>query len=222
MSFFTGSLTLHHWQQLAKPHLATILDPHPGVVTKGFCPLPQDAIYRLSDMEEDEADDQRGSAVLEKGASEKGKEEDDEEEEGGITFKVRSSSTPDERRDRKHTGSPLPVPPITPNTLTAPKGDMSSHSPVTCPEKSSQSSQPIPGACATMVQPQSQICTSTSTATSSSGIYFLNPSLNMQNSTRTVFLKKCNYLPFSPQSRQVPEFNLLHLYFHNLPNPTPQ
>uniref|UniRef100_A0A674NIV8 Trafficking kinesin protein 2 n=1 Tax=Takifugu rubripes TaxID=31033 RepID=A0A674NIV8_TAKRU len=66
-----GSLTLHHWQQLAKPHLATILDPHPGVVTKGFCPLPQDAIYRLSDMEEDEADDHRGSSVLEKGASEK-------------------------------------------------------------------------------------------------------------------------------------------------------
>eukprot|EP00066_Takifugu_rubripes_P015188 XP_011604454.1 PREDICTED: trafficking kinesin-binding protein 2 isoform X1 [Takifugu rubripes] len=163
-----GSLTLHHWQQLAKPHLATILDPHPGVVTKGFCPLPQDAIYRLSDMEEDEADDHRGSSVLEKGASEKGKEEeDDEEEEGGITFKVRSSSTPDERRDRRHAVSPLPVPPLTPNTLTAPKGDMSSHSPVTRPEKSSQSSQPIP-ACATMVQPQSQICTSTSTATSSS------------------------------------------------------
>lgn len=141
-------------------------------------------------MEEDEADDQRGSAVLEKGASEKGKEEEeDEEEEGGITFKVRSSSTPDERRDRKHAVSPLPVPPLTPNTLTAPKGDMSSHSPATRPEKSSQSSQPIPGACATMVQPQSQICTSTSTATSSSGIYFLNPSLDMQNSTRTVFFK---------------------------------
>lgn len=136
-------------------------------------------------MEEDEADDHRGSAVLEKGASEKGKEEEeDEEEEGGITFKVRSSSTPDERRDRRHAVSPLPVPPRTPNTLTAPKGDMSSHSPVTRPEKSSQSSQPIP-ACATMVQPQSQICTSTST--SSSGIYFLNPSLDMQNSTRTVF-----------------------------------
>lgn len=142
-------------------------------------------------MEEDEADDQRVSAVLEKGASEKGKEEedDDEEEEGGITFKVRSSSTPDESRDRKHAVSPLPVSPLTPNTVTAPKRDMSSHSAVTCPEKSSQSSQPIPGACATMVQPQSQICPSTSSATSSSGIYFLNPSLDMQNSTRTVFSK---------------------------------
>uniref|UniRef100_H3CYC4 Trafficking kinesin protein 2 n=1 Tax=Tetraodon nigroviridis TaxID=99883 RepID=H3CYC4_TETNG len=85
-----GSLTLHHWQQLAKPHLATILDPHPGVVTKGFCPLPQDAIYHLSDMEEDEADDRSGVAVLEKGAAEEGKEEGDDEEEGGITFKPQS------------------------------------------------------------------------------------------------------------------------------------
>uniref|UniRef100_A0A674BNL4 Trafficking kinesin protein 2 n=1 Tax=Salmo trutta TaxID=8032 RepID=A0A674BNL4_SALTR len=53
-----GSLTLHHWQQLAKPHLGTILDPHPGVVTKGFRPLPHDAladaVYRLTDLEEDE------------------------------------------------------------------------------------------------------------------------------------------------------------------------
>uniref|UniRef100_A0A8C7YWA6 Trafficking protein, kinesin binding 2 n=1 Tax=Oryzias sinensis TaxID=183150 RepID=A0A8C7YWA6_9TELE len=63
-----GSLTLHHWQQLAKPHLATILDPHPGVVTKGFRPLSQDAVYRLSDMEEDEErEEHRGTAVLEKG-----------------------------------------------------------------------------------------------------------------------------------------------------------
>uniref|UniRef100_A0A671Z007 Trafficking kinesin protein 2 n=1 Tax=Sparus aurata TaxID=8175 RepID=A0A671Z007_SPAAU len=58
-----GSLTLHHWQQLAQPHLATILDPHPGVVTKGFCPLPQDAVYRLSDMEEDEEDEEHRGAV---------------------------------------------------------------------------------------------------------------------------------------------------------------
>lgn len=158
-TIFPGSLTLHHWQQLAKPHLATILDPHPGVVTKGFCPLPQDAIYHLSDMEEDEADGHSGTAVLEKGAAEEGKGEDDEEEEGGITFKVRAASTPDERRDRKHAVAPLPAPPSTP---TAPKGAMSSHS-------SSQSSQPIPEACATMVQPQSPIGTSTSTAVSSSG-----------------------------------------------------
>ncbi|XP_063068151.1 trafficking kinesin-binding protein 2 isoform X2 [Engraulis encrasicolus] len=54
-----GSLTLHHWQQLAQPHLASMLDPHPGVVTKGFRPLPLDhqdpqATYRLTDLEEDE------------------------------------------------------------------------------------------------------------------------------------------------------------------------
>ncbi|KAF6719584.1 Trafficking kinesin-binding protein 2 [Oryzias melastigma] len=110
-----GSLTLHHWQQLAKPHLATILDPHPGVVTKGFRPLAQDAVYRLSDMEEDEErEDHRGVAVLEKGATEQGKEEDYEEEEGGITFRVRCSSTPEEKKDRKFSGAPLLSPPVTP------------------------------------------------------------------------------------------------------------
>uniref|UniRef100_A0A3B5MQ77 Trafficking protein, kinesin binding 2 n=1 Tax=Xiphophorus couchianus TaxID=32473 RepID=A0A3B5MQ77_9TELE len=68
-----GSLTLHHWQQLAQPHLATILDPHPGVVTKGFRPLAQDAMFRLSDMEEDEeAEKHREIAALEKGTAEKG------------------------------------------------------------------------------------------------------------------------------------------------------
>uniref|UniRef100_A0A3Q3EDA7 Trafficking protein, kinesin binding 2 n=1 Tax=Labrus bergylta TaxID=56723 RepID=A0A3Q3EDA7_9LABR len=79
-------------EQLAKPHLATILDPHPGVVTKGFCPLAQDAVYRLSDMEEDEEDEDEELGRIsdvEKGAAERGKEdEDEEEEEGGITFKV--------------------------------------------------------------------------------------------------------------------------------------
>uniref|UniRef100_A0A6Q2ZM38 Trafficking protein, kinesin binding 2 n=1 Tax=Esox lucius TaxID=8010 RepID=A0A6Q2ZM38_ESOLU len=62
-----GSLTLHHWQQLAKPHLGTILDPHPGVVTKGFRPLPQDAlsdaVYRLTDLEEDEEGIKRGNVL---------------------------------------------------------------------------------------------------------------------------------------------------------------
>ncbi|KAG8558911.1 hypothetical protein GDO81_017183 [Engystomops pustulosus] len=64
-----GSQTLHHWQQLAQPNLGTILDPRPGVLTKGFKPLPEDAEYRLCDLEEDE-------------------KEDDEDDEGGITFKV--------------------------------------------------------------------------------------------------------------------------------------
>ncbi|KAM8934675.1 trafficking kinesin-binding protein 2 [Pelodytes ibericus] len=62
-----GSLTLHQWQQLAQPNLGTILDPRPGVLTKGFKPLPEDAEYRLCDLEEDD------------------KEEEDEE---GITFQV--------------------------------------------------------------------------------------------------------------------------------------
>uniref|UniRef100_A0A674CT88 Trafficking kinesin protein 2 n=1 Tax=Salmo trutta TaxID=8032 RepID=A0A674CT88_SALTR len=87
-----GSLTLHHWQQLAKPHLGTILDPHPGVVTKGFRPLPHDAladaVYRLTDLEEDE--------------------------EGGITFKVQCSSTPEENRERIRECLPLNGPPVCP------------------------------------------------------------------------------------------------------------
>lgn len=51
---YSGSQTLHHWQQLAQPHLGTILDPRPGVITKGFTQLPRDAIYHLSDLEEDD------------------------------------------------------------------------------------------------------------------------------------------------------------------------
>ncbi|XP_004458958.2 trafficking kinesin-binding protein 2 isoform X2 [Dasypus novemcinctus] len=49
-----GSQTLYHWQQLAQPNLGTILDPRPGVITKGFTQLPKDITYRLSDLEEDE------------------------------------------------------------------------------------------------------------------------------------------------------------------------
>lgn len=52
--FSPGSQTLFHWQQLAQPNLGTILDPRPGVVTKGFTPLSQDDVYHLSDLEEDE------------------------------------------------------------------------------------------------------------------------------------------------------------------------
>lgn len=173
---FSGSLTLHHWQQLAKPHLATILDPHPGVVTKGFRPLTQDAVYRLSDMEEDEEDEEyRGIGVQEKGAAERSKEEEDEEEEEvGITFKVRCSSTPEERRDRKHSVSPLPVPPLSPSLPRSPGTPATSSSlrsdlcltstPPRVTETSSQSSLSIPGAAAVL-----QICTSTTTTASSSG-----------------------------------------------------
>ncbi|XP_037617586.1 trafficking kinesin-binding protein 2 isoform X2 [Sebastes umbrosus] len=170
-----GSLTLHHWQQLAQPHLATILDPHPGVVTKGFCPLVQDAVYRMSDMEEDEEEDHIG--VLEKGAAERGKEEDEEEEEeGGITFKVRFSSTPEERKDKKRLLSPLPGTPLSPALPASPGTPATSSSvradlcltpaaPRHVTDKSSLSSLPIPGACTTVVQSQSQYCISTTTTT---------------------------------------------------------
>ncbi|XP_072268383.1 trafficking kinesin-binding protein 1 isoform X5 [Pyxicephalus adspersus] len=51
-----GSATLHHWQQLAQPHLGGILDPRPGVVTKGFrtLDLDQEEVYCFTDYEEDE------------------------------------------------------------------------------------------------------------------------------------------------------------------------
>ncbi|KAJ7345464.1 hypothetical protein JRQ81_001414 [Phrynocephalus forsythii] len=58
-----GSLTLSHWQQLAKPNLGTILDPRPGVVTKGFTDLSQEDDYHLSDLEEDDDDDNRGDGI---------------------------------------------------------------------------------------------------------------------------------------------------------------
>ncbi|NXC71906.1 TRAK2 protein, partial [Anhinga anhinga] len=67
-----GSQTLFHWQQLARPNLGTILDPRPGVVTKGFTPLSDDTVYHISDLEED-----------------------DEEE--GITFQV-EQSFPEEKK----------------------------------------------------------------------------------------------------------------------------
>lgn len=60
---------MFHWQQLAQPNLGTILDPRPGVVTKGFTLLPEDVVYHISDLEED----------------------DEEEGEGGITFQVQQS-----------------------------------------------------------------------------------------------------------------------------------
>ncbi|XP_062320785.1 trafficking kinesin-binding protein 1 isoform X3 [Osmerus eperlanus] len=56
-----GSVTLHQWQQLAQPHLGGLLDPRPGVVTKGFRQLEadQEGVYQFTDLEEDE-----GSADL--------------------------------------------------------------------------------------------------------------------------------------------------------------
>ncbi|XP_003341889.2 trafficking kinesin-binding protein 2 isoform X1 [Monodelphis domestica] len=82
-----GSQTLHHWQQLAQPNLGTILDPRPGVITKGFTVLPEDAIYHLSDLEEDE--------------------------DGGITFQVQQ---PFQEEGKPSMSKPVPsifLPPIT-------------------------------------------------------------------------------------------------------------
>ncbi|XP_068101256.1 trafficking kinesin-binding protein 2 isoform X2 [Hyperolius riggenbachi] len=96
-----GSQTLHHWQQLAQPNLGTILDPRPGVMTKGFKPLPEDAEYRLCDLEEDE-------------------KEDDYDDEEGITFKVQERK---EEHVPKHAAS-IFLPPIavssTPASATNP------------------------------------------------------------------------------------------------------
>lgn len=54
----SGSVTLHHWQQLAKPNLGGILHPRPGVLTKDFKELEVDIqhVYSLNDLEEDEPD----------------------------------------------------------------------------------------------------------------------------------------------------------------------
>lgn len=54
----TGSVTLHQWQQLAKPNLGGILHPRPGVLTKDFRELDVDFqhVYSLNDLEEDEPD----------------------------------------------------------------------------------------------------------------------------------------------------------------------
>ncbi|XP_036425641.1 trafficking kinesin-binding protein 2 isoform X3 [Colossoma macropomum] len=127
-----GSLTLHHWQQLAKPHLATILDPHPGVVTKGFRPLPHDTVYRLTDVEEDEEHERapwedrrerRGTGDERRRRDEEEEdeeEEEEEEEEGGITFNVQSSSTPEEKKERRSVLTPLKVPPHSPSLRGSP------------------------------------------------------------------------------------------------------
>lgn len=55
---FLGSVTLHHWQELAKPNLGGILDPRPGVLTKHFRQLDVDLeeVYNLNDLEEDDVD----------------------------------------------------------------------------------------------------------------------------------------------------------------------
>ncbi|EMP24337.1 Trafficking kinesin-binding protein 2 [Chelonia mydas] len=89
-----GSQTLFHWQQLAQPNLGTILDPRPGVVTKGFTPLPEDAIYHISDLEEDE-----------------------EEGEGGITFQVQQAFLEEGTRAVPKPEAGIFLPPLTSATV---------------------------------------------------------------------------------------------------------
>ncbi|XP_060113095.1 trafficking kinesin-binding protein 2 [Heteronotia binoei] len=84
-----GSQTLFHWQQLAQPNLGTILDPRPGVVTKGFTPLSQDDVYHLSDLEEDE-----------------------EEKDEGITFRVQLSPSEERQPTEPTSVAGIFLPPI--------------------------------------------------------------------------------------------------------------
>ncbi|XP_040460664.1 trafficking kinesin-binding protein 2 isoform X3 [Falco naumanni] len=86
-----GSQTLFHWQQLARPNLGTILDPRPGVVTKGFTPLSDDTVYHISDLEED----------------------DEEESEGGITFQVQKSFLEEKKSTVAKPVAGIFLPPVT-------------------------------------------------------------------------------------------------------------
>uniref|UniRef100_A0A8C9UZP5 Trafficking kinesin protein 2 n=1 Tax=Scleropages formosus TaxID=113540 RepID=A0A8C9UZP5_SCLFO len=169
-----GSLTLHHWQQLAQPHLATILDPHPGVVTKGFRPLPQDTVYHLADLEED-GDEEQGSfrGVRERYKSKRQEEEkrkldeEEEEEEGGITFQVQCSSTPEEKRRKSERPFALsPVhPPSTPHHMSPAVPEASILSGLPAPHAPVHSKRQIPS----MPAPSSgNVCCFDSFASSSS------------------------------------------------------
>ncbi|KAJ7394981.1 Trafficking kinesin-binding protein 2 [Pitangus sulphuratus] len=86
-----GSQTLFHWQQLARPNLGTILDPRPGVVTKGFTPLSDDTVHHISDLEEDE----------------------EEESEGGITFQAQQSFSKEKKCTVAKPVSGIFLPPMT-------------------------------------------------------------------------------------------------------------
>ncbi|NWZ61397.1 TRAK2 protein, partial [Acrocephalus arundinaceus] len=86
-----GSQTLFHWQQLARPNLGTILDPRPGVVTKGFTPLSDDTVHHISDLEED----------------------DEEEGEGGITFQAQQSFSEEKKCALAKPVAGIFLPPIT-------------------------------------------------------------------------------------------------------------
>ncbi|XP_038854331.1 trafficking kinesin-binding protein 2 isoform X1 [Salvelinus namaycush] len=211
-----GSLTLHHWQQLAKPHLGTILDPHPGVVTKGFRPLAHDAladaVYRLTDLEEDEEGgdeeqkyDMRGNRGKE-GTDAWEKREEEEEEEGGITFKVQCSSTPEENRESIRERLPLngpPVSPVSPVFLPVPGSPQLPLIPITCdlPMTSNAPCDIIrspallapPITVTSMAPVQSQSLTVTSlTTTTSSSVY--NPGKCQSSTSSTYTFTTCRIL----------------------------
>ncbi|NXU08623.1 TRAK2 protein, partial [Pardalotus punctatus] len=103
-----GSQTLFHWQQLARPNLGTILDPRPGVVTKGFTPLSDDTVHHISDLEED----------------------NEEEGEGGITFQAQQSFTAEKKCTLAKPVAGIFLPPITsaalPSTASNPGKCLSS------------------------------------------------------------------------------------------------
>ncbi|KAJ8338517.1 hypothetical protein SKAU_G00374830 [Synaphobranchus kaupii] len=174
-----GSLTLHHWQQLAQPHLATILDPHPGVVTKGFRPLPQDDEYRLTDLEEDEEEvgvPPRGNGDHEK------RGEEEEEEEGGITFQVQCASTPEENRERKGERRPLGSPgsshPPSPACRSSP-------APAPAPPPPGPSVSPAPSA---PLPPKSQILSTSASSTAQ------NPGKCLSSTFSTYTFTTCRIL----------------------------
>ncbi|XP_077997212.1 trafficking kinesin-binding protein 1-like isoform X2 [Glandiceps talaboti] len=49
-----GSMTLHHWQRLATPDMASMLDTRPGVYVKGYRTLEhEEEIFSLDDVEDD-------------------------------------------------------------------------------------------------------------------------------------------------------------------------
>ncbi|KAK6325635.1 hypothetical protein J4Q44_G00049770 [Coregonus suidteri] len=216
-----GSLTLHHWQQLAKPHLGTILDPHPGVVTKGFRPLPHDAltdaVYRLTDLEEDEEGgdeeqkyDMRGKRGKEgTDAWEKKGEEEEEEEEGGITFKVQCSSTREEKRERRRELLPLNGPPVSPVSpvflpvpgspqlpLIAVPSDLSMTSNATCDIIRSPAllAPPVTVTSTSPVQSQSQTVTSLTTPTTTSSSSVHNPGKCQSSTFSTYTFTTCRIL----------------------------
>ncbi|XP_064879199.1 trafficking kinesin-binding protein 2 isoform X1 [Oncorhynchus nerka] len=212
-----GSLTLHHWQQLAMPHLGTILDPHPGVVTKGFRPLPHDAladtVYRLTDLEEDEEGgdeeqkyDMRGNRGKEGTDAWEKKGEEEEEEEGGITFKVQYSSTPEENGERIRERLPLngpPVSPISPVFVPVPGSPQLPLIPITC-DLPMTSNAPcdiisvpallaLPVSVTSMAPVQSQSLTVTSlTTTTSSSVY--NPGKCQSSTSSTYTFTTCRIL----------------------------